>query len=450
MHEFPLPPFVSGKPLLDRRFAINDTILPSYVKMRSEHGNFLRFPLAHKPFRWEWFLLAHPDAVEKVLNGGVKNFDKGVLWRQLKLVIGDGLLTSDGDKWQRSRRAMQPVFHRKYNDLYAAQMQPMIERAASRWSEFAHSKKPFDVADEMMRLTLCNAGATLFDTDLNERAERIGRDLSFALEYIHAGPLRPFSTVQRRRFRRAMKSLNEEIRRIVLQRQQRMRDNETLSDDLLGTFLSMRDGDGQTLSARQLHDEMMTFIFTGHETTAVALSWMWYLLAKNPEIEARLLDETYRVLDGRAPTLNDLPHLPYARQVFLETMRLYPPVWAIPRRNAQEIEVDGQRIPAGAIVMVVPYLTHRLEEFWPDPERFDPERFAPKNMESRPRYAYFPFGGGARQCIGQNLAMHEALLVLTTLIQKFTLELVPNHVVEPMAAATLRARHGILVTVCAR
>lgn len=450
MRELPLPPFVSGEPLLNRRFAINDAVLPYYARQNRAHGDVLCFPLAHPPFRWEWFLVAHPDGVEQVLNGGFKNFHKGVLWRQIKLVLGEGLLTSDGDFWQNSRRAMQPVFHRKYNAEYAAKMAPMIARAVERWRVFAQSGQVFDVADEMMRLTLCNAGATLFDTDLNDQSERIGRDLSFALEYIHAGPLRPFSTVQRRRFRRAMRGLNLQIKRVATRRQKQIRDGETVSNDLLQTLLTMRGGDARTLSSQQLHDEMMTFIFTGHETTAVALSWMWYLLAKHPAVEARLFDEANRVLDGRAPTLDDLPQMPYARLVFLEAMRLYPPVWAIARCNLQEMEVDGQRIPAGAITMVVPYLTHRHAAFWPDPETFDPERFTPENSADRPRYAYFSFGGGARQCIGQHLAMHEALLVTTSLVQRYRLKLKPGHLVEPMAAATLRPRHGILVTAHAR
>jgi cytochrome P450 len=361
-------------------------------------------------------------------------------------VVGEGLLTSDGETWQNSRRALQPVFHRKYNDEYAAKMAPMIARAVECWGDYARSGKVFDVADEMMRLTLCNAGATLFDTDLDDQAERIGRDLSFALEYIHAGPLRPFSAVQRRRFRRAMRGLNLQIERVTSRRQEEIRNDEPVGNDLLQQLLSMKDGDGKALSSRQLHDEMMTFIFTGHETTAIALSWMWYLLARHPEVEARLHRETERVLDGRAPTLDDLPQMPYARMVFQETMRLYPPVWTIARRNLNEMEIDGHRIPADSIIMILPYITHRDPQFWPDPETFDPERFSPENSHNRPRYAYFPFGGGARQCIGQNLAMHEAMLVTASLVQRYRLQLAPGRVVEPMAAATLRPRHGIWMT----
>jgi cytochrome P450 len=222
----------------------------------------------------------------------------------------------------------------------------------------------------------------LFGLDLDDQADKIGRDLTFVLDYVHAGPRRTFSASQRNQFHYAKRGLNLQIKRIVEKRREAQRAGEDNHRDLLSVLLSMRDINEEHISIRQLHDEMMTFIFTGHETTAIALAWTWYLLSLHPECEARLHDEVGRVLNGRAPTTEDLPNLPYTRMVFQEALRLYPPVWGIARQTTQDEEIGGYHIPAKSTLSVLPFVTHRHPEFWPNPEAFDPERFTPNVLRS--------------------------------------------------------------------
>ncbi|MDP3767798.1 MAG: cytochrome P450, partial [Dehalococcoidia bacterium] len=249
------------------------------------------------------------------------------------------------------------------------------------------------------------------------------------------------------RFRRAMRTLDDIVYGMIEAR----RNNGADKDDLLSMLLEARDEEtGEGMSDKQLRDEVFTMFTAGHETTAAALAWTWYLLSQHPEAEGRLHNELGSVLSGRTPGLDDLQRLPYTRMVIEETLRLYPPVWSIGRMALREDTVLGYRIPAKGQVLLSSYVTHRHPEFWDEPERFDPERFAPERAASRPRYAYFPFGGGPRQCIGNEFAMMEAQLALATLAQRYRLRLVPGQVVEPEPAVTLRPRHGVMVTVEAR
>ena len=433
--ELPKKPFLGSFPYM----ALKNGALPFYLQSRRTHGDV--FKLNYTPW-FEWYFVAHPDNVERVLHGNYKNFPKGILWSRLKAVLGDGLLTSDGDKWQHHRRAVQTHFHRKYYNEYSDAMLPSIARMKTRWQK--KIGQSFDITGEMMRLTLCNASVSLFGLDLDDQADKIGDDLAYALDYVHAGVFRPLNSRARAKFNRSMRGLNLQIKRII-EKRRHLEDGEE-PQDLLQTLLTLQGTDGNKLTPRQLHDEMMTFIFTGHETTAIGLSWMWYLLSLHPQAAARLHEEVDRVLDGRAPTHDDLPNLPYTKMVFQEAMRLYPPVWGVARQTVKDEEIGGFHVPANRVISVFPYVTHRHPDFWPNPEAFEPERFTPENSVGRPKYAYFPFGGGARQCIGNQFAMHEAILVTASVAQSYRLDVVPGHPVEAMSATTLRPRHGILMT----
>jgi cytochrome P450 len=329
-------------------------------------------------------------------------------------------------------------------------MQPAIERMLRRWKGLARSGQSFDVTNEMMRLTLSNAGRTLVRPRLGRPSRQDRARFNFRARLRHAGPRRTFSASQRNQFRYAKRGLNLQIKRIVEKRRAAQRAGEDSHNDLLSILLSMRDVSEEHISIHQLHDEMMTFIFTGHETTAIALAWTWYLLSLHPECESRLYDEVNRVLNGRAPTAEDLPNLPYTRMVFQEALRLYPPVWGIARQTTQDEEIGGYHIPAKSTLSVLPFITHRHPEFWPNPEAFDPQRFTPEVAATRPRYAYLPFGGGVRQCIGNHFAMTEAQLIIASVVQRFRLHLVPGQTIDPMPSTTLRPRHGIWMTLHAR
>jgi cytochrome P450 len=317
------------------------------------------------------------------------------------------------------------------------------------WAPRAGTGVPFDVAAEMSRLTLRVVGKTLFSMDLTGDAAEVGRGLVVALGFLGRramGFLPPpvwVPTPASVRFLRARRALDRVVYHII---QTRRRTGED-AGDFLGMLLAARDADtGEGMSDQQLRDEVMTFVLAGHETTAVALAWTWYLLARHPDADARLRAEVAAVLGGRAPTVEDLPALRYTRMVLEETMRLYPPVWGLGRQAIAADSIGGYPIRAGAPVSMSPYVTHRHPAVWDDPERFDPERFTPERVAARPRFAYLPFSGGPRLCIGNEFALMEATLVLALVAQRYRLVLAPERRVVPQVTLTLRPRGGLPMT----
>jgi cytochrome P450 len=302
-----------------------------------------------------------------------------------------------------------------------------------------------------MRLTLAIVGKTLFDTDVESEADEIGAALTAVMELFDF-LLLPFSELLEklplphvRRFQKARARLDETIYRII---EERRRSNEDRGD-LLSMLLSARDeeGDGGQMNDEQVRDEVMTLFLAGHETTANLMTWTWYLLSQHADVEARLHEELDAVLEGRQPTVEDVPRLRYTEMVVAESMRLYPPAWAIGRLALKDHEVGGYTIPAKALVLLSPYVTHRDERYFPDPTRFDPERWTPEARESRPQFAYFPFGGGTRRCIGEGFAWMEGILLLASLARNWRMRLVPGHRVETLPVITLRPKHGMRMTV---
>jgi cytochrome P450 len=299
----------------------------------------------------------------------------------------------------------------------------------------------------MTRLTFQIVGRSLFGVDLSDDTGRVSRSFTYANQYIAELTSRPFSPLLirlpspgNRRLRAAIKELDEVVYKIIDER--RRRGQET--GDLLSMLMSARDEDtGEAMDDAQVRDEVMTLMLAGHETTANALTWTWYLLSQNPAAEVKLHEELRRVLAGRSPTFEDLPGLKYTRMVIEEALRLYPPAYVISRLTGSADRVGYYHLPAGSSLLLSPYLTHRHPDFWPDPEKFDPERFNPDQPSDRPRYAYLPFGGGPRQCIGNTFAMTEAQLVLATMAQRVRLSLVHGHPVEFEPLITLRPKFGM-------
>ena len=398
-----------------------------------------------------YYGLVHPDHLQRVLQENHRNYVKGPIIGRTKILIGEGLFTSEGDFWLRQRRLAQPAFHRQRIAGFAATMTGTAAAMLDDWSGAASTGAAFDLAAEMNRLTLRIVGRALFSLDLQGDAATVGAALVDALDVVtqRAFTLLPFPlwvpTVANRRFVRARHMLDQVVLRIIAERRESGHD----AGDLLSLLLSARDADtGEGMTDRQLRDEVMTFLLAGHETTAVALSWIWYLLGRHREVEQRLRDEVAAAVGRRTPTPEDLPALRYVRMVVDEAMRLYPPVWASGRQALADDRVGDYRIPAGAPVNLATWLTHRHPQFWPDPERFDPERFAPERAATRHRFAYLPFSGGPRLCIGNEFALMEAVLLVTMMAQRYRIALVdPERTIEPDVKITLRPRGGVTVRV---
>jgi cytochrome P450 len=400
----------------------------------SKHGDTVPYQTAYGPI----YLINHAAGARRVLQSG--NYVRGSM---LKMVLGDGLLASEGPYWRRQRRVMQPAFHQRRVAGMDSVITSIAAEMLGRWREFSASGQPVDVAAEMPRLTLRIIAKALFSVDLNDQLdalsgavtqldEELGR---FASMLFTAPP--QMSLARNRRFETALREVDRVVQNIIVGR----RGSDEKIDDLLGLLLSHRGKeDGKGLADRQIRDEAVTMLLAGHVTTANALSFTWYLLARHPAVEARVHDEVDRVLGRRVPTARDIPELRYTRMVLHESLRLYPPVWFISRKAVADDVVGGCRIPAGAPVVVSPYLLHRHPDYWVDPERFDPERFDPGNAADRSDHAYLPFGGGQHACIGAHFAMLEGQLILATVAQRYRLSLTGETQVEPVPALTLKVR----------
>ncbi|MFN7973295.1 MAG: cytochrome P450 [Acidobacteriota bacterium] len=403
--------------------------------------------------RWV-YILRHPDLVEHVLWENHKNYRKQTRgYQKLRHVLGDGLLTSEPPFWLRQRRIAQPAFHRDriagFGSVFANATLQMLER----WEGAAARREPVDVAVEMMRVTLRIVGETLLSTDVSSDAAEVGRALTTVLSHTIASitSIVPWKdklpTPANFRFREALASLDRVVLGIIAER----RRDPTAKSDLLAMLMNARDEEtGESMSDRQLRDEVMTIFLAGHETTANALAWTIYLLSRHPDARSALEAEVDGAVTGSAPALPELPSLALTEMTLKEAMRLYPPAWIVGRSAIADDTLSGHTVPAGSFCFMSSYLTHRHPAFWPDPERFDPSRFAPEKVARTHRGAYFPFGGGPRLCIGNSFAMMEAKVILGAIVKRFRLELVPGHPVVPLPMITLRPRHGLPMTLSAR
>lgn len=423
--------------------------LQLFSEARRDYGDVVRLRMVGPS---ALYLVSHPDAVEHVLKS--KQYVKGRVARAGKLLAGEGLATSDGEAWRRRRRLAAPAFHRQRIANFAEMMTRATTEVAERWRPRAQAGRPFDIAAEMRDLTLQIIGRALFSTDFSANADTLVTAFNTSVAYVAYRTFYPMAlpeyipTEQNRRFLAARRTLDSIVYRVIASR----RRSGTDQGDLLSMLLQSYDEeDGTGLSDRQIRDEILTLIIAGHDSSTNTLAWTWYLLSQNPAAARKLRAELDDVLSPvgrpRQPTIDDLPRLPYTRMVIEESQRLYPAGWAIGRRALAADTIGGFHIPARANVFVSPYVTQRHPDFWSNPDAFEPERFDPAQAAERHPFAYFPFGGGPRICIGNAFALLEAQLLLATLAHRFDVDLVPNHPVEPEIRATLGLRHGLQVTV---
>jgi cytochrome P450 len=431
--------------------ALRKDPLDSLMSWRHQYGDFVEL---HFGIGRTYFVF-HPRDVRHVLHENHKNYWKGVVLGKLKRIAGEGLVFSDGDLWRQQRRLIQPAFHRDRISAMAEMMTVSTTAMLDRWETGAHAG-PLNVAAEATRLTLEIVSRALFGTSLGDDEEEFSETVTAGMAYANhlmnhflAWPIW-IPTRANRAGRAAIRTMDRIVLGLI-ERRRRQEVSAEASPDLLGMLIEARDEETHaTMNDQQLRDEVITFLVAGHETTAVTLSWTWHLLAAHPEIEARLHAEVATVLAGRVPTVRDLEKLRYTRMVIEEALRLYPPAWGISRQSYQEDQLGERRIPKQAVVTLSAYVTHRHPEFWPDPERFDPDRFSPEKDAARPEYAYFPFGGGPRRCIGNQFAMMEAQFILAMASQRFRMSAVPGYAVKPDPILTLRPKPGVLMTLAPR
>ena len=394
------------------------------------------------------YLVTHPDHVQHVVQDWRLFGKSGGMFKATRPLLGHGLLVSDGDLWLRQRRMMQPLFNAKYLAVLTDLMVEIVDREVNllvaRGPATVDMEREMNVMSQRLILeTMLGRGIDRNETaSLNDELETAlqGLNLRMFLSFL---PNR-FPLPGERRYRAAIAAIDDAMLRLV---HDRRASGAAERNDLMSLLLRARDADtGEGMDDRQVRDELMSIFVAGQDATAKAMTWLWYLLDQNPEAEQRLRTEVADVLGDRLPTFDDLAHLKYTKRVIQEAMRLYPPAWMIPHFVDQEAIVGGQRIPAHSPILLSPWVTHRDPTFWPDPEAFDPERFTTERSAGRPRYAYYPFGGGGHQCIGNHFAMMETQLITAIMVQRLRARLVPGHRVVPSASVTLKPRYGMKMT----
>ncbi len=441
----PLPPGPKGHSILGVMPEFNRDSLGFIMRCR-EYGDVVRARFLYVPA----YFIYNPADIEEILSTNARNFRKSMSLRSnfFHRLVGNGLVTSEGDFWRRQRRLAQPAFHRQRISSYGEVMVDYATRAIARW----RAGETRDIHPDMMRLTLEIVVKTLFDADVSDDADKVAQILSevvkpFAsqatLKWILDNRL---PTPAHRRFHRAVGEIDKIVYRIIAERRSSGYDQ----GDLLSMLLQAHDDDGSQMTDKQLRDEVMTLFLAGHETTALVLTWSWYLLAKNPEAERKFHAELDEVLEGRVPQASDLIRLKYTEMIAKEAMRLYPPAYAVGREAIEECEIGGYRVPRHTQIFAFQWATQRDPRYFENPEAFDPDRWTAEFSEKLPKYAYFPFGGGPRQCIGNYFAMMEVILLLATIGRRFKFSLAPEAIVEVWPAIALRPKHGIKVVVTER
>lgn len=406
------------------------------LKVARDYGDVARIRLLSK----DVYLVSHPDGIRHILQKKHTNYDRNVFsYAPLRLFLGNGLPLSDGSYWLRQRRLMQPAFHKQRINNLATQMIAATNALLTRWEQYAKQGKVLDIHEEMMHLTLCIAGMTLFGLDLSDEKNPIGKafqamahDMS---NYVYF-PLPPLSvpTPRNRRMRAALRTLDTMIYELIRERRQEKTDR----GDLLSMLLLARDDDGQGMNEQQLRDEIISLLFAGHETTANNLTWAWCELSRHVKAEERLRGEVETVLHGKSPTFADVSQMAYVRMVMDEVLRLYPPTANLVRHSRENDEICGYRLPANRMVMMNIIAAHRNPAYWEQPDAFEPERFSPEYPAEGEHRAYFPFGRGPHLCIGNSFALMEGQIILAMIAQHYRLRLQSDQPVEPRMVLTVQ------------
>lgn len=444
-HYVKLPPSLTSG-WLDSRIPMLRRDRIEFLTAQSKLGDVTTFRMG--PARI--YFINHPELIRDVLVVNAHKFIKGRALQRARRLLGKGLLTSEHDFHLRQRRMMQPAFHRQRIADYARAMIDYSELMSNDWSD----GEVRDIDREMMRLTLRIVGKTLFDSDVESEAASVGEAMETVIGMFNF-LLLPFSEVlekfplpQNRRFNHARKTLDDIIYNIINERRASGEDRGDLLSMLL---LAQDEDDGTTMTDEQVRDEAMTLFLAGHETTANALTWTWYLLSENPEVEAKFHAELDTVLDGRLPMLDDIAQLKYTEHILAESMRLYPPAWAVGRLCIEDHELGGYEIPAGSTILSSQFVLQHDERFWPDANKFIPERWQIQSIkEAGQKNIYYPFGGGVRRCIGESFAWTEGILVLATLTRKWKLRLAPSQRIGLKPLITLRPMYGMKMKIVAR
>ena len=435
------PPGPRGYPILGVLPRLRSDPIGTFLDAADQYGDFVHL----KAGPYHGFLVCDPAHIKHVLQDNARNYHKSPLYDRLRDNLGNGLLTSEDSFWLRQRRLAQPAFHRQRVMAMTEAMVDCTEQMLERWDRTASLGDTIDVVAEMMALTQAIIVRTMFSTDLGAAAAVVNRtwpiinrrigETFWSTKLETSLPL-----PANRRFWRALGELETVVYRIIADRRQTRRDES----DLLSMFLAARDDEtGTGMTDLQLRDEVLTMLLAGHETTSLALSWTYYLLSQHPDVERSIADEVDRVIGDERPSFAHIDRLTSTRRAIEESLRLYPPAWGFSRRALGDDEIGGYRIPKGSLVFLIPFVVHRRPNLWPEPERFDPNRFAPENESARPRFAYVPFGGGPRGCIGNLFAMVEAQLIVAAIAQRYRIELVPDQNIRPEPLITLRPAPGI-------
>jgi cytochrome P450 len=416
--------------------------LPFTLKLAHEYGDVARIRLLSTSA----YYVSHPDGIKQILQKGHLNYDRNVFfYESLRPFLANGLLLSDGELWRHQRRLMQPAFHKQRIASMATQVVKVGDAFLKRWEKLAHQNEPLSIHREMLSVTLSVAGMTLFGLDLAAERNPMGQAFQTLVQALADYVLLPFPplsvpTSRNRCIRANLLTLDALVHDLIRER----REQKTDTGDLLSLLLAS-DEDGSSMSDKQLRDEIVNLLFAGHETTAGTLTWVWYMLSQHPEVEQRLWEETEAVLHGEPPTVVHLSRLPYVRMIIDEVLRLYPITASIPRRTRINDTICGYHVPANHVIFANIYAAHRHPAYWEQPETFNPERFSPDHPCEGVHTAYFPFGGGPHICMGNNLALMVAQILLTMITQRYRLELVPGQSVEPVQRLTIRPRDGLLM-----
>ncbi|RDI68046.1 cytochrome P450 [Nocardia pseudobrasiliensis] len=438
-----LPPGPAGALRVPRQIqALRGNGPGLFESLRRTYGDTVRLPLGLMTAT----LVCHPDGIKHVLQDNAANYVRGIGYERFKIFMGNGLLTTDGEVWRARRRVVNPMFHRDAIETMVDTMVSSTARVLDGWQSGGRDGFSGDVVAPMMRITLGALGRTLFGTDLDGDAAWIGPAMNTAIEAIvYRGRIPelfpdwvPFPS--NLRTARARSALHAMVGRVIADHRAGA---HTGPPDLVDLLLATADDD-------DVRDELMTILMAGHETAGTGLAWALWELADAPETQERIVDEARRAFGGRDPIAADLRELTYTRMVLDEALRLHPPIWIYPRATVAADEIEGWHVPAGECVFLSPYVTHRHPDLWVAPERFEPERFTETAKRDRPKYAYFPFGGGQRKCVGEMMAVTQMCLTLAMLVSRFTIRRAPGATVSLRTAASLRPARGVDLHITAR